>query len=160
MSAKVTIEDEGLRRVQAYLQALKKLKLRVGYQDETGKQRHPDAPHLAVAHLAAIHEFGSDKVPEQAFIRGTLREKEGVINAAEEREIAAGLDRVVRGGDPHGEAVAALSRVGVVAIGLIREHLGRARQNDGTKGLDETGTLRRNLSWRVSTGRQTFARGS
>jgi len=160
VSATVTIEDTGLQRMQAYLQALKKLKLRVGYQEATGKERHPDAPHLAVAHLAAIHEFGSDRVPEQRFIRGTIHEHQAAINAAEEREIAAGLEKVVRGADPHTTAVAALARVGSFTLRLIRRKLAMAKKGDGTRALDETGTLARNLTWRVSTGRQTFARGS
>jgi hypothetical protein len=160
VSASVQFEDATLRRMQEYLARLKKLKLRVGYQDDTGKARHPNAPHLAVAHLAAVHEFGSDKVPAQAFIRGTLQEKGGVIAQAEEESILAGLMRVIDGGNPDHEAVQALARVGTLALTLIRAKLATARQHDGSRGLDETGTLRRNLSWRVSTGRQVFARGS
>jgi hypothetical protein len=160
MTARVTFEDAALQRVNEYLAKLKKLKLRVGYQDAEGKMRHPMAPHLAVAHLAAIHEFGSDKVPGQSFIRGTVQQKGGQISAAEEREFSAGLTRVVNGGDPHAESVRAFSAIGSLAVRLIRETLAGARRHDGGRALDETGTLARNLTWRVSAGRETFARGS
>lgn len=150
MSASVTVEDEGVERLTELLQILKKLKVRVGFQGPEGKARHPDAPHLAVAHLAAIHEFGSDKVPEQAFIRGAIEKNAGAIEAFEEQQIQAAIDAVTsRGADPQRAAVAAMSQVGSFKLGLVKAGL--------TSNV--SGTLRAAMSWRVSAGRTTYAKG-
>lgn len=165
MSVKVSIFEGPLDTMQQRLQMMKKLKLRVGYQDEGGKQIHPDS-EITVAKVAAIMEFGSDEIPERSFIRSTIRERQREISAEYERQIS----HVVAGDK---EPVPAVAAVGKFVVDLIRKKIRGATAwaepldpatVEAKKGkstpLDWTGTLAENLSYRVSIGRQTFARGS
>jgi len=162
----VTSETSGLDRLTRDLQQIKKLKLRVGYQDEGGKAIHPDS-EVTVAKIAAVMEFGEgDDTPARSFIRSTISERAKEIGAEYERQ----LSLVVTGERPPVQAVAA---VGKLVVDLIRRKIKTAgswaapldkdtiRQKGGkTTPLDVSGTLADNLSYRVSIGRETLARGS
>lgn len=165
MSASVTFEDTGLSKLQENLLALKKLKVRIGYQDAGGKEIHPDSK-IKVAHVAAIMEFGwpAKNIPARSFMRSTIERKADNI----ERVQRAQVQRVILG---EATPVEALSEIGRYVTRLIRERLESASswaepldaetvedKGHGTP-LDWTGTLKRNLGWRVSKGREVYARG-
>lgn len=167
MSAAVKIEDAGARRLFDDLAQLRKLKLRVGYQEPEGKLRYSTG--ITVAKLAAVHEFGAegsaDNIPARSYIRSTIHENQTAI-ARRYEELAAAmvLGRIT--------PLEVQSHLGSYVVGLIRKKIESAaawaseldpatvERKGSTTPLDETGLLSRSLSWRVSTGRQEMARGS
>ena len=158
--------DEGLGKLTRDLAQLKKLKLRVGYQGESAKATHPGS-EITVAKMAAIMEFGSPGagIPERSFMRSVIDAKQAEIAGELERQIS----KLVLG---KASPVEALSHVGRLTTKLIRDKLlsagswaesldaSTAAEKGHGRPLFDTGTLARALTWRVSQGRQTFARGT
>lgn len=155
----VTYEDTGMQALSEFLAILKPLKISVGYFGPEGKERHPNAPHLAVAHLAAIHEYGSDDVPKQQIMLGAMQKNETPLASFQEQQLQAAVQRVTEGANPKQAAIEAMSAIGSRMLKLVREQMAAAKQADGSRALDDTGTLARNLRWRVHQGRETFAQG-
>lgn len=163
--ADVVINDRAERELFERMVKLKKLKLRVGYQFEEGKAIHPGS-EVTVAKLAAILEFGSPEqgIPERSFIRSTIDDRQHEISGELEKQI----ERVVLGKQ---DPVGAYSEVGKLTVKLIRGKLLSAgswadpldietvRQKGHGRPLYRRGVLAEALSWRVSQGRQTLARG-
>lgn len=171
MNAQLIVEDAGVGRFQAYLQALKAQKVSVGYQSPEGTQRYESG--ISVAKLAAVHEFGGDDLAARPFIRPTIQTHSAAIAQLALREIEMRLERVVEGHlDPEQAATEVGSAVGSFVVKKIRARLESAsswaakldpetveRKGSATP-LQETGLLIQALSWRVSKGSQTLARGN
>ncbi len=161
--AVVTFEDQGLEKLRQDLAMLKKLKIRVGYQPPEGKDRYEEG--ISVAKLAAVMEFGGEDLPARSFIRSTIFEQQSAIVRVEEQQIA----RVIEG---KATPVEAMSEIGSFVVGLIRAKLESAaswaapldpdtiEEKGSATPLSDTQRLSRSLSWRVSIGRQEFARGN
>jgi hypothetical protein len=163
MSSTVVWQDMGLERLNKNLLELKKLKVRVGYQEPEGKIKYSSG--ITVARLAAVIEFGSDETPARSFIRSTIHESRAAIGRVQREQV----QRVITG---ERTPVEAMSAIGSFVVGLSRRKLDTAsgwaaplkaetaEAKGSPKVLEETGLLNRSLSWRVSSGRTEFARGS
>lgn len=60
--------------LRANTQQLRNLTVTIGVHDDAGA--HGNSA-VSVAHLAAIHEFGTDRIPERSFMRATFDAKRG-----------------------------------------------------------------------------------
>ena len=153
MSATVTYQDSGLTKLQADLQELRKLKLKIGYQSPDGRQRYDS--DITVAKLAAVVEFGGEDTPGRSFIRSTIREREKQIGAAQQRLVAD----VVQGNI---EPLDMMKSLGSLIVGMIRHKLDTAPSwaapldpatiegKGSSKPLEDTRMLIESLSWRVT----------
>lgn len=167
----VIFEDNGAKRLTAYLQALKVTKVSIGYQPPEGRVRYDSG--ITVAKLAAVHEFGGDDLPARSFIRPTIVRYQSAIGALAEGEIASRLERVVEGMlDPEKAAEQVAAAIGKFVVARTRERLTSAsgwatalapetvEAKDSAVPLEETGLLIQALSWRVTRGSTEIARGN
>lgn len=69
--SKTTITDKQLKwqTIKRKARELRGTTVTVGVHDDAGAHADGD---LSVAHLAAIHEFGTDRIPERSFMRATF----------------------------------------------------------------------------------------
>lgn len=95
----VQVDTKGLREWWGRMVALERLQLRVGIMGPDGGPTgpHPSGDGLSIADIAAIHEHGTDDIPQRSIVRGYLADG-GESEMA--RDIAAATARVANGENP------------------------------------------------------------
>jgi len=108
VSQQTTVRDDRrvLDRLEREWAKLSRTVVTVGVHDDAGAHHGDDQP-ITLPQLAAIHEFGTDKIPERSFMRSTFDAK----RPAYEAMIKDAAQRVTGGED----AETAARRIGVIA---------------------------------------------
>lgn len=121
----ITDTDRGQRRIMTQMRALAREEITVGVhgtgatgrnergQSVTVKDHTGAEGPIAMPQLAAIHEFGTAKIPERSFIRSAVDENKAKYQRAYNKGVEAILDGT-------GTAIAAANLVGVIMVGSIR----------------------------------------
>jgi len=167
MAVKVTLEDAGLRDLQARLKELGRYVITIGFQGPSGAQLYPlglnaKGPAINMATLATYQEFGTKSIPARAFLRSAVfwnrEEVETIMAGAAKRVVTDGLG-----------PIAAFSEAGPKLVKIVERVIrrskswakGNAPSTIANKGFDyplhETGLLEDSVSWAVRLG---SARGS
>lgn len=148
--AKIIDKDRGWRRIKAELARAKaKPHVQVGIFGAQAAADHGGKPNIEIA---AVHEFGTEHVPERTFLRGTVDAKHRDIRSMAKRLAAA----VVAGSINHARA---LNLLGQFARGLMQKRISSgippplkpatvARKGSAVPLID-TGQLRASLDWKV-----------
>lgn len=111
------ITPEG-KRFFEQIEELKKLQVRVGYQE--GQQVLPnDYEDANILDIAAVNEVGTDTIPARPFMRQSVDNNQEAIG----KVCKAALKSVVQGGT----AEQALKKIGDVQVGFISETISKSK---------------------------------
>lgn len=130
------------------MEELARLQLTVGVHGANNPDR---GDGINQAGIAAVHEFGSEHVPERSFIRSTLTEKDNYA-----KPLASVTKKVMKG---ELGAKEALELVGTKAKGDIQQKIAKGvgpaldpktiKRKGSSKQLIDTGQLRQSIDYEV-----------
>jgi hypothetical protein len=131
MGATITDRDQGMKAIERELRRLARVVVTVGVHG-TGEMGKDDrnksvqvvdhvgasagSEPIAMPQLAAIHEFGTDTIPERSFIRAGIDNGEKQLSKAYDKGVARICDAV-------GTAKNAGELLGVIAVGAIKRRI-------------------------------------
>ena len=139
------------RRLERVLKELDSLEVAVGYTAESGSYDDSDNPPTLVE-VAAVNEFGTDRIPSRPFIRGTYLDHTDEVENFIKRSVATGIRRKE-------EPNAIMSRIGVYAKGLMQKEIVEGawapnapltiKRKHSDKPLIDTGRMRQSIVYVV-----------
>lgn len=155
MTVQVKDVDRGWKKFQAQMkEAEKRHHAVVGIWGEEADKPHEDSstPNILIA---AVHEFGTEDIPERSFIRNTVDLKAAEIQKTMEKQVSLiPVGRVTTEG--------ALERLGLFVKGLIQKRISQGippplkqatiDRKGSSKPLVDTGQLRASVLHEVRKG--------
>lgn len=113
---KVIDKDRGWKKIaEEFRKASQQPFVKVGFVGSSGEAIHKDSTDT-VASIAAEHEFGTEKVPERSFIRGTLIKESAKVQGMIDQLLKNVLFQKI-------DAQGALGRLGIFAVSLIKDRI-------------------------------------
>lgn len=113
---KVIDKDKGWKKIaEEFRKASQQPFVKVGFVGSSGEAIHKNSTET-VASIAAEHEYGTEKVPERSFIRGTLIKESAKVQSTIEQLLKNVLFQKI-------DVQGALGRLGVFAVSLIKDRI-------------------------------------
>lgn len=162
-SGKVDFKDFGLAEIREQLEALSGAEITIGWQGPSGDRAHSGGT-ATNAEIAALHEFGTSRMPARPGLETTLTRHEDEFLDA----VADAMSDVL---DGRADADDVLERLGELAVARLRETIEDspswaeplAPSTVARKGHDhpliDTGELRRTASWAERAGDRIIRQG-
>jgi hypothetical protein len=149
----VEFTDKGLGLISKKIADLAKLKLTVGFQGEKGSDVYLTGE--TVATVATFQEFGTQDIPQRAFLRSTMFEQRDKIVEAFARWTGKMIET------PMVTPLQAMSEIGKIVVGFVERKVDTSRSwaqaNAAStirkKGFDyplhETDKMAKSITWAV-----------
>ena len=153
MSSTLRTVDRGARGLLKALEAVKKSVIRVGILSDGAKRSRSSSPgRLSLVAVAALHEFGTDRLPKRSFVRDTVNQK-----LAEIQQLQRVVTRAVLTAKISPDQAAAQFGAKVVAMmqrrisGRIAPELAPSTilRKGSSVPLVDTGQLKASITWKA-----------
>lgn len=113
---KVIDRDRGWKKIaEEFRKASQQPFVKVGFVGSSGEAIHKDSTET-VASIAVQHEYGTEKIPERSFIRGTLIKESAKVQGMIDQLLKNVLFQKI-------DVQGALGRLGVFAVALIKNRI-------------------------------------
>ena len=156
MSVKTFSKDLGKMRLKRQMKLLERGSVTIGVHKDAGN--YPDG--ASVAEVAFWNEFGTRKIPERSFMRSTMHEKKGAIQAKINQQInkvAAGETTAKKALNAVGFSVTTLVmnkiKTAMSWAEKLSEPYGSQREKafpgSGKKPLNRTRKLLNSITWKA-----------
>lgn len=150
----VEVSTTGWDALERRLAELARLDVRLGVMGPDGGDAgpHPNGDGLSISDIAAIHEHGTDDIPQRSIVAGYLAEG-GESELA--RDVARAASRVMAGEDPRGVLQEIAERHGAAMRSRFDRGIGPAVEGDDDidpRPLHDTGAIARSIRGHVGGG--------
>jgi hypothetical protein len=144
----------GIDNLKKDLESLRKRKVTIGFQGESGSAIHENGDGASVANVASWMEYGTESVPARPFLRTTFSRYSDKFQSALKKAVSDLIDR-------RKSLETALEPVGELGVASVRDIIdtaatwaeplsaGTVKSKGHSSPLVDTGQMRATVSWAI-----------